>query len=213
MLRFRFTLIAFGFVLLYLGYNDASLTLRNQEPLTIDLRTLINEGAPREWLHITGGHQNLDEAISTSGQAERFDAMLIPLVPNPEDSKFHVLVETRDPELLEFLYTYHFEFDSVFARERFREEEAETFRAPWEVTGMLTSGRVAANNREKLFELAEAVDLNISDNVVLVTEGKTPARFRGFFFLAMGAAGLIKGLLMFRRPSTKPTTPQQADNQ
>lgn len=208
MSRFRVTLIAISLVLLYLGYGDAGLTLRNQQPLSIDLQKLINDGAPREWLHITGGYLNLDAAISTSGKAERFDALLVPLVADPDDDLFHVLVETRDPQLLEFLYKYHFGFDSVFVRERYREEHKDRFRAPREVTGLMASGMVAESNRDKLMELAEATNMNIAPEVILISEGKTPARYRGFFFLAMGIGGVIKGLLMFRKTGSKPTAPQ-----
>ncbi|KIH77992.1 hypothetical protein SAMN05660860_02339 [Geoalkalibacter ferrihydriticus] len=209
MRRFRFTLIAVCLVLLYLGYNDSSLTLRNPEPYAIDLATLIEEGAPREWLHVTGGRVNLDAAISTSGQVE-IKALLIPLVQHPDDTRFHVLVETRDPALLELLHTYHFRFDNVFAQERFRQEQAHMFHAPREVTGMLAGGLKGSSNRDKLMELAQQVGLDVPDDVIMLSEGKEPPRYRGFFFLAMGLAGLVKAGLMFRTPSAPPTDPMHS---
>ncbi|WP_305044301.1 hypothetical protein [Geoalkalibacter sp.] len=208
MVRFRVTLIVVSLVLLFLGYQDAGQTLRNPEPLSIELSTLLREGAPREWLHVTGGYQNLDAAISTSGQAERFTALLIPLVTDPDENLFQVLVETRDPGLLDLLYRYHFGFDNVFAQERFREEQSQAFRAPREVTGMVVTGTIAESNRSKLLELAQATGLNVAENVIFISEGKTPAQYRGFFFLAMGLAGLVKGILMFRAPGTKPQAPR-----
>ncbi|WP_429885502.1 hypothetical protein [Geoalkalibacter halelectricus] len=206
MRRFRFTLIAVCLLLLYLGYNDASLSLRNPEPLSIDLQTLIAQDAPREWLHVTGGYQNLDEAISTSGQVE-LKALLVPLVQDPADQRFHLLFETRDPEILDLIYTYHFRFDNVFAQERFRQEQAEVFLARRDVTGMVAGGFKGTSNRDKLMQLAQTVGLDIPADVIMLSEGKEPPRYRGFFFLAMGLAGLIKAGLMFKGSSSHPTVP------
>ena len=78
MKRFRFTLTAICLVLLWLGWTDVSLFLRNRAPLTITEAELVKNGPPREWLHITGGYQDLLMGISTSGSVE-LDAFLVPL--------------------------------------------------------------------------------------------------------------------------------------
>ena len=78
MKRFRFTLLAICLLLLWLGWNDLSLLLRNPKPQTIGLEELVRTGPPRDWLHVTGGYQDLTEAISTSGSVD-LDAFLVPL--------------------------------------------------------------------------------------------------------------------------------------
>lgn len=199
MKRFRFTLLAVCLLLLFLGWNDVSLTLRNPSPLSIDIAELERNGAPREWLHVTGGIQDLEEAISTSGSVE-VDALLVPLKSTSESETFRVLVETRHPALLEHFKAYHFQQDSVFAKERYLQEHRADFHARRDLTGMLVGGLIAGANRDKLMQLSREIGLEVVDDVVFVSEGKEPTRYRGFFFLGVGLLGLVKVLLMWRKP-------------
>ena len=197
MKRFRFTLLAICLVLLYLGWSDASLNLRNPSPLTVETSELERSDAPREWLHVTGGVQDLEEAISTSGSVE-IEALLVPLKSSPRAENFRVLVETRNPRLIDHFRAYHFKHDSVFAKENYlREHEAE-FHARRDITGMLVGGLVASGNRDKLMQLAKDVGMEVADDVIFISEGKEPPGYRGFFFLAVGLLGMVKVLLMWK---------------
>jgi len=206
MKRFRFTLLAICLVLLWLGWTDASLSLRNPEPATLPLAELQREGAPREWLHVTGGYQDLQNAISTSGTV-KLEAFLVPMKTSPHADTFRVLVETRDPQILDLLRTYYFKLDSPAEQQRFLTEHAEAFHARRDVTGMLITGLIASGNRDKLMTLAKQLGMQVPEDVIFISEGKEPPSWRGFLFLALALAGLVKFGMMLRRK--EPATPEK----
>jgi hypothetical protein len=199
MKRFRFTLLAICLVLLYLGWIDVTLLLRNPSPASVSIEELERGNVPREWLHVTGGHQNLLEAISTSGSVE-LESFLVPLKSTPEEASFHVLVETRNPRILELLAAYHFQLDSVEAKEDYLKEHAAEFQGQRDVTGTVVSGLVASGNRDKLMKLAREVGMQVPPDVLFLSEGKEPGRWRGFFYLGIGLLGLIKVLTLWKKP-------------
>ena len=197
MKRFRFTLLVVCLLLGWLGFNDLSLQFRNRSPETISLRQLLNHQASQEWVRVTGGYQNLDEAISTSGTLE-LNALLVPLKGSPEQKQIDILIETRDPEQLSLFSKYHFQLESAEQRKIFRKNHADRFFSPRPVTGMITGGLVADNNRDKLEELASQLGLAVSPGVIFIAEGKQPAGFRGYFFLGAAVLGLLKFASMLR---------------
>jgi hypothetical protein len=199
MKRFRFTLLAICLVLLYLGWTDIDILLRNPSPATVSIEELEKGNVPREWLHVTGGHLNLLEAISTSGSIE-LDAFLVPLKSSPEAETFHVLVETRDPRVQELLATYHFNLETAAEKEAYLKANAAEFQGQREVTGMVVTGLIASGNRDKLMKLAKEVGLQVPPDVIFLSEGKEPGRWRGFFFLGVGLLGLIKVLMLWKKP-------------
>jgi hypothetical protein len=199
MKRFRFTLLAICLVLLYLGWTDLTLLLRNPSPTTLPIEDLERGSVPREWLHVTGGQLNLLEAISTSGSIE-LESFLVPLKSSPEAKTFQVLVETRNPRVLELLAMYHFQLDSAEAKAAYLQAHAAEFQGRREVTGMVVSGLVASGNRDKLMKLAEDVGMQVPADVLFLSEGKEPGRWRGFFYLGVGLLGLIKVLMLWKKP-------------
>lgn len=200
MKRFRFTLIAICLFLVWLGWTDVDLFLRNRQPAEISVEELIARGAPREWMHIRGGYQDIEQAISTSGTIE-LDALLVPLKADPDDERIHVLVETRNPEVIKLFSTYHFKIDSALEKEAFQEKHRGEFFGQRDITGMLVSGLVATSNRDKLLSLTEKTDLPVVEDVILISEGKEPVSFRGFFFLGTGLLGLIFIAVQWRKGS------------
>lgn len=189
MKRFRFTLLAVCLFLLWLGWTDVDIYLRNSSPASLSIEQLFQTGAPREWLQVKGGYQDLDRAISTSGSAE-LDVLLIPLLASPGQEQIRVLVETRNERAMELFKSFHFKTDSVFEKEAFRTEHLEEFQAQRDITGMVITGMIASGNRDKLLTLAKQTDLNVSEDVIFLSEGKEPERLRGGFFLGTGLLGL-----------------------
>jgi hypothetical protein len=198
MKRFRFTLLAICLVLLFLGWNDISLFLRNRSPENIAITALEQDGAPREWLRVTGGTLDLLEAISTSGSIE-LDALLVPLKSDPLAGDFRILVETRDPDRIKLFQTYHFKLDSEEAQERYLAEHRAEFSPRQDVTGTLVTGLIATGNRDKLMTLAKDVGMQVTDDVIFIAEEKEPARIRGFLFFALALAGLVKFATMGKK--------------
>ncbi len=198
MKRFRYTLLAVCLVLLYLGYADVSLFLRNRAPLPIAIENLERGDAPREWLQVQDAVVDLENAISTSGSIE-LSALLVPLKSSPDQEGFGVLLETRDPQLLELFKTYNFLLDSALERERYLEEHKDEFLYRRDVTGMLVTGLIATGNRDKLMTLARDVGMEVANEVIFIAEGKEPARVRGFLFLALALAGIVKFVTIGKR--------------
>lgn len=206
MKRFRFTLTAICLVLIWLGWTDVSLFLHNRTPQNISATELVQNGPPREWLHVTGGYQDLLEGISTSGTLE-LEAFLIPLRLSPGVQPIDILVETRDPQILQRLQDYYFTFDSAAQQQAYLEAHAEDFLGRRDITGMLVGGLVASGNKDKLLKLAREEGLDISENIIFLSEGKEPPKFRGFFFLGLGLLGLLKVGSMLKNAG-KETAPE-----
>jgi len=199
MKRFRFTLLAICLVLLYLGWTDIALFLRNPSPAAVSIEELEKGNVPREWLHVTGGNLNLLEAISTSGSVE-IESFLVPLKSSPEEKSFSVLVETRNPRILELLATYHFNLETAEEKEAYFKANAAEFQGLRDVTGMVVSGLIASGNRDKLMKLAKEVGMQVPPDVLFLSEGKEPGRWRGIFYLGVGLLGLIKVLMLWKKP-------------
>jgi len=203
MKRFRFTLIAVCLVLMLLGGHDLYLWLNNPEPQEISLAELEKDGPPRQWLTVTGGILDLHEAISTSGSIE-LEAFLVPLKTSPEQKQVRVLVETRDPQVMDLLRKFHFELDSEAARADFLAQRGAEFTLHRPVTGMLVGGLIASANSDKLLDLAKQLDLPVADKVICLSEKKTPPRWQGLFFFAVGLLGLFRVLSGLRRGAGTP---------
>jgi len=205
MRRFRYTLIAVCLVLLFLGVTDLILWFNNQGPQPIRIETLEQTGAPREWLQVEAGYQDLDRAISTSGSVE-MEALLIPLVTHPDQEEIRILVETRKPKLLQLFQDYHFLTDTIPEKQAFRREHSDEFKGQRDITGMLVAGIIARGNQQKLLKLAKETDLNIADDVIFLSEGKEPGKWRGVFFTVVGLLGLFKA---FTHKKSAATTVQE----
>lgn len=201
MKRFRFTLLTVCLVLLWLGYHDLSLYFNNPKPLPISISELEESGAPREWLRIENGVLDLEQAINPSGRVETFreGPFFVPLKGNDSKSQIDVVVETRRPEVIDTLKTYVLGFNTEQERQEFLKENPEAFHPRATITGMTASWLSSTANRDKLLQLAKEQNLPVSENVVFISEGKQPGKFRGFFFTAIAILGIIKFISMTRK--------------
>jgi hypothetical protein len=206
MQRFRATLLVVCLVLVFLGGADLRTVLRNPRPLRTTPGELEQRPPGREWLSIEGGYVDLLQAISTSGTVE-VEAFLVPLKSSPDARDYRVLVETRDPVIVDALKTYHFGLESELERSRYVEERRELFLGRRDVTGMLMSTLIGTGNRDRLRTLARDYGENVPADPVLVTEGMEPARLRGLFLTGVGLLGLVKVLSRWRRKPS-PATPR-----
>ncbi len=191
MKRYKITLLVVCCYLLYLGFTDVSLTLNNPEPQPVDAQQLIEQGAPRDWLTVEGGTLDLTDAVSTSGELE-IEALLVPLHSSSPSGKIHLLLETTDQNLINAFTMYYIQLETDLLRKEFLEKNRDAMFVKGPRTGMVTSGLVAANNRSRMLKLAKQIGLNVDEDVVFISEGKQPPKWRGFFYLIVGVAGLIK---------------------
>ena len=200
MKRFRITIIAVCIILAWLAYTDLSLYLRNPEPLTISITELEVNGAPREWLQIDDGVQNLLQAINMSGTME-ITSFLVPLKQSKDDSKeTRVWFETRDPEILDLLKTYYFLLNTDKEREEFVKKNKDIFFAKRQCTGLTADSLVAESNQKKLTELLQAMNIPVAEDTIFISEGKQPFLWRGVFFAVISVAGLLRvGLTLVKK--------------
>lgn len=194
MKRFRITLLVVCLLLGWLGYNDVSVYLRNQTPGVATINQVAAQDISQEWLQITGGYQDLLQAINMSGTME-IDAFLVPLKTTRTAEELLVWYETRNPRIVSALKTYYFKLDNDEARARFIEQNKELFFGQRNITGMTVSNLIADSNKNKLEKLLKEMNIPVSDKVVFVSEGKEPEKIRGFFFVAMAMLGIFKFLL------------------
>ena len=198
MKRFRVTIIAVCLILGWLGYADLRLLLRNPEPLEISIADLEITGAPREWLTIDNGYQDLLKAINMSGTME-IDSFLVPLKSSKQADNTRVWFETRDPQITKILKTYYFVLDTEEQQQAFISENQTIFSAQRQLTGMTANNLVADSNQQKLTKLLQEMNIPVTENTIFISEGKQPVVWRGIFFAGMAIIGLVKVLLSFRK--------------
>lgn len=191
MRRFRVTLLVVCLLLGWLGYSDLSLLLRNQAPQQLTISELETNGPAQEWLSVSGGYQDLQQAINMSGTME-IDSFLVPLKRSASSPDHTVWFETRDPQIVNLLKTYYFNLDSDAQRQQFKEENREFFTAQRDISGMTIDNLIADANSENLKKLLREMQLPVADNVIFISEGKQPTVLRGFFFATIALIGLLK---------------------
>jgi len=204
MKRFRFTFLAICLLLTWLGSNDLILQLRNSEPLSINLAQLPAGELPQEWLTLTGGNLDLLQGINMSGTIE-IDSFLIPLTLEEGDKNPRVWVETRDPALIDRLTTYYFKLDSDKDRETYLAQNRPAFFPAKDVTGMTADNLIADANRSKLIELLGTMGVEATPDVIFLSEGKEPNRYRGPLFIVLSLIGLLKFVFWQRKPADQPS--------
>ncbi len=199
MKKFRVTIIAVCLILGWLGYADLSRLLRNPEPLEISITDLEATGAPREWLTVNDGYQDLLQAINMSGTME-VGSFLVPLKHAKNTSKMKIWFETREPEIIEALKTYYFMLETDKQKQDFLQNNQQLFSAQRILTGMTANNLVADSNQNKLTELLTEMNIPVTEDTIFISEGKQPVIWRGMFFFGIAVIGIIKVLLSFRKP-------------
>ncbi len=199
-MKFRVTILVVCAMLLYLGYTKISFLLRNPEPEVIALEKSQDiSKAAREWVTITGGTLLLKEAISSNGEVE-LEALLVPLVLNKLETKFRIMIETRDPQLLRAYSTYYLGMETEAEKEKYFNDNIEVFESTKSIVGVIKTGSEADYNRKKLFELAEITNTNIAEDVtyILATDDE-PDKYGGFFYIIIALFGLMKVAYFWQR--------------
>lgn len=198
MKRFRFTLLAISLILLYLGAMDLKLVLNNQDVQRINIEDLIAGKEHRELILIQNGYLDLKNAISTSGSIE-IEALLVPLTAEPGLQPYKIFIEMRSPEVLKLVNKYNFDIDTDYLREKYFNEHKSEFYPQVNINGMMFSSLVANQSQVKLVKLVKDVGLQVDENIIFVSEDKTPPKYRGIFFFIIGILGGLKAFTMFQK--------------
>ncbi len=67
---------------------------------------------------------------------------------------------------------------------------------------MRVAGLITRSNQQKLLKLAKQTGLNIADDVIFLSEGKEPGKWRGVFFTVVGLLGFVKVVTRKRAAET-----------
>lgn len=190
--RFRFTFLVVCLALIYLGTNDLLSWSKNPEPTPISAAELISKGPVEDWVTVEGGILHLLDAANAGGDLP-VEALMVPIRIGKEGGPAQIILQTQDADLIEAFSAYYISIETEAQRAEYLEKNKDVFFNPLPRTGMVTSGLIAANHRSRMIKLAKDLDLTIADNVIFLTEGKTPPPWwRGLFFFIVGVAGLFK---------------------
>ena len=194
MKRFKITLLAICLVLGFLGYQDLKTFFNNPEPRPVSIADLEQNGAPQEWLQIIDGTLDLEQAINPTGRVETLETgpFFVPITGQSNGPEILVVVETWRPEVINTLKKYVLDFDTVEEQQTFLEQNKDAFHLQTEITGMTASWLTSTANRDKLLKLAKQQNMLVDENVIFISEGKVPGKFRGFFFSIISVLGLLK---------------------
>ena len=199
MKKFRVTLLVFCLVLLYLGGSDLNALRHNWSIQPVSIAELEGGEPPQQWLTIEGGYVDLLQAISTTGSVE-VSSFLVPLKSASDTQDYRVLIETREPAIVDALKTYHFKLNSVHEQQQYVQEHQELFFGRRDVSGMVLSDLINLNNQNRLAKLKSDYGVDVPENVILFTEDKEPARVRGFLFVGVALLGLFKVFSLWKKP-------------
>lgn len=200
MRRYRVTLLVICLVLLYLGGADLNNLRRNYQIQPISIAELERSEPPQEWLAIDGGYVDLLQAISTTGSVE-VSAFLVPLKISRDAQDYRVLLETRDPAIVDALKTYHFKLETEQQQQQYVQEHQELFFGRRDVSGMVMSGLISLNNQNRLAKLENDYGVDLPENVILFSENQKPARVRGFLFVGVALLGMFKLFSRWKKPA------------
>lgn len=200
MRRYRVTLLVICLVLLFLGGSDLNTLRRNYQIQAISIAELESQVPPQEWLSIEGGYVDLLQAISTSGSVE-VSAFLVPLKISRDAQDYRVLLETRAPAIVDALKTYHFKLDNQQDQQRYVQEHQELFFGRRDVSGMIMSGLINLNNKNRLAKLERDYGIDLPEDVIFFSEDKEPAKIRGFLFVGVALLGMFKLFSRWKKPA------------
>lgn len=206
--RYRITVLVVCAVLLALAVGDFYVLHRNPEPQVIAWDVTSGGIRPeREWVTLTGGTLLLEEAVSNSGTLE-IDALVIPLVREVKEKTFHILVETRDPQLVEAFATYHLGLNSEAKKAKYLADNIDIFRMKKTINGMVVTGAFGGllpnHDQEIMHKLAKSLGMDLDAEAIFIHEDKEPASpLRAAFFLIVAIAGILKVILTWNRTATQ----------
>jgi hypothetical protein len=168
--------------------------LKNRKATAIGIDALIASKPAAEWLRVQGGVlDTMNSAYPSAFGVGEATSMYLPLVPPGTDSSeatIHVLVLTKDPQLLEFTNQAR-KFDEPTspkgAAKEFLLKNLDKLHVARTVEGLVQFG-IDANDKQtrKIRKLYS----NLADDAIILEEGKTPSTGTGFGMLA---AGLVLG--------------------
>jgi hypothetical protein len=195
-------------VLVFGGGQSVYTAVKNRKPTEIAITDLIARKPSAEWLNIGGGVLDTTNASYTSafgaGEAKSIYVPLVVPGTVSTEGEIHVLVLTKDPDLLRVTNEARKLDDSKApeaAAAEFLLKNLDQLQVARSVQGLVKFGIEADDKKTRKIRKLYG---NLAKDVVILEEGKSPSAAQGIGFLVAGL--LLGGFLMrsFARKSAPP---------
>lgn len=180
--------------------------MKNRKPTDITIDELIRSKPKAEWLNVTGGVlDTMNSAYTSAFGVGDAQSIYVPLVPKDADSSegtIHLLVLTKDAELVGFTNEARkmeeSKADEGAAMEFILKNRA-NMRVERPVMGLVQFGMTS--NDKKTRKIRQLYD-NLAEDAIILEEGEKPSTGQG---VAMLLAGLgLGGFLVMRAAKSTP---------
>lgn len=193
------------------GGQSVYTAVKNRKPTEIAIADLMARKPSAEWLNIGGGVLDTTNASYTSAfGAGEAKSIYVPLVPAGTDStegEIHVLVVTKDPELLKFTNEAR-KLDEGKASEaaaaEFLLKNLDQLQVARSVQGVVQFGIEADDKKTSKIRKLYG---NLAKDLIVLEEGKSPSAGQGIVLLL---AGLALGGFLMRSAARKGVPPAGA---
>jgi hypothetical protein len=177
-----------GLYLLWSGGQGLYTALKNREPFQVACQNYGDVKPSREWVALTGCSLSLMEAsyIESGGTVEE---LFIPArgEGQEEGAPIHVLVATKDPDLLAAANQL-IKIEDETELMKFAVEHHEQMFRTKDVTGLVRYGvDLDDSDRAKL----KSLDATLAENFVILDDGRSPGYGRSLGFMTGGALLVI----------------------
>lgn len=214
--------LSFAFLLAFLlgGGQNIYTALKDRNITEVSIIDFEQTKPSANWLKITNGELDVLDAAFSHGRIDKKpDEVIVPYVPagsSAEDRKVHVLLKTKNPDLLQFVKdTYDMETrlgsDASEAKQaqaaiELLTKHADKLAKEQAINGLVEFG-IDSSSKEK--DQIRKLFPNLAPDFVVVRDGKKPEMGFGIFMLLAGCA---LGYFMFRpgktvEPPPLPPTP------
>jgi hypothetical protein len=178
--------------------------LSNRKPTTISIETAVKGEPKAKWLRIEGGELDVTHSSSSRtfgiGDATTLFVPLVPPGTKSKEGEIHVLIATKDAELLKFVNEMHDLDQSLSSNERLKEfalRNADKLHVAKSVEGLVKFG--IESNSKQLRKL-KGIYPNLASDAIIVEEGKRPDLGYGIIALI---GGLVLGATLIRHSVQK----------
>ena len=198
-------------VLVFGGGQSVYTAVKNRKPTEIAITDLIARKPSAEWLNIGGGVLDTTNASYTSafgaGEAKSIYVPLVAPGTMSTEGEIHVLVLTKDPDLLRVTNEARKLDDSKApeaAAAEFLLKNLDQLQVARSVQGLVKFGIEADDKKTRKIRKLYG---NLAKDVVILEEGKSPSAAQGIAFLV---AGLVLGGFLMRSFARKSAPPPGA---
>jgi hypothetical protein len=167
-------------------------SLSNRQPLSITVEDYITQKPSAKWVELTHAKASILESASI-GLLGSVEELYIPVRPREQEIEgpISILLKTKSPGLLQFITQLRKAKDEQAGNEIIA-QHLDYVRGPEVIKGLVQSGfETDSKARRKL----NSLEMNLSNDFIIVEDGKQPSIIEGLMVLLIGLVG--GGMLTF----------------